>query len=198
MSSGCSTSRSDIPQISWGSCRKSRGEDFIRFFLFFRPCWELTRDLHTIGEQGQRLSVRTERSSAEDGEIYSADPPLGFFCVRKMIKEALQNVSFSRGRIRKLCNSETRVGFWWELLFFSAWAENARKGKFSSSNTQHLGCLLILQCSEERWPHLQKRGMRASHGFIHSIHKWPQVSEKWNIYLTSSFRAEFQSLRCSI
>lgn len=41
-----------------------------------------------------------------------------FFDVRKMIKEALQNVSFSRGRIRKLCNSETRVGFRWELLFF--------------------------------------------------------------------------------
>lgn len=34
MSSGCSTSRSDIPQIRWGSCRKSSGKDFIRFFFF--------------------------------------------------------------------------------------------------------------------------------------------------------------------
>lgn len=35
VSSGCSTSRSDVPQIRWGSCRMSRGEDFTRFFFFF-------------------------------------------------------------------------------------------------------------------------------------------------------------------
>lgn len=170
---------------------------FHKVFLFFRPCWELTRDLHTIGEQGQRLSMRTERISAEDGEIYSADPPLGFFVWGKWLKKLFKMFLFREEGFAS-CVAVRRVLASGGSFFFSAWAENARKGKFSSSNTQHLGCLLILQCSEERWPHLQKRGMRASHGFIHSIHKWPQVSVKWNIYLTSSVRAEFQSLRCSI